>query len=283
MGLIAVVVGGLACNVPAFRPRVLPTPRPTRTPLPPPDPTPSPPLAEPTSTPLPPSSWEQVMPGLEIRTEWIVADSVNAPIEMTVVRVNPTLFELKVHYDSGNIARVSEWQARTGAVFLVNGGFFLPTKETLGLIVTGGQSYGVSFEGHGGMLSVSEGGVYIRSLAQFPYLPGESLEEAVQGRPMLLYPGRFPVQFTLSDELSRRTAVGQDSQGRLVFMVNDYGTLSLYALRDWLADNDDLDLWAAFNLDGGGSTGMALQVGGRSLLIDSWSLVPSVVAVYPRP
>jgi exopolysaccharide biosynthesis protein len=280
---MVVVVGALACNVPAIRPRVLPTPRPTRTPLPPPDPILTPTLLEPTSTPLPPSTWEQLMPGLEIRSEWIVTGGVNTPIEMTIVRVDPALFDLKVHYDSGNIARVSDWQARTGAVFLVNGGFFLPTKETLGLIVTDGQAYGDSFVGHGGMLSVSEGGVYIRSLAQFPYLPGEALEEAVQGRPMLLYPGRYPVQFTLSDELSRRTAVGQDSQGRLVFIVNDYGALSLYALRDCLADNDELDLWTAFNLDGGGSTGMALQVNGRSLLIESWSLVPSVVAVYPRP
>jgi exopolysaccharide biosynthesis protein len=276
-------MGGLACNVPAFRPRVLPTPRPTRTPLPPPNPTPSPTPAQSTPTPLPPSTWERLMPGMEIRSEWIVVSGVGTPIEMTIVRVDPALFDLKVHYNSGDIARVSEWQARTGAVFVVNGGFFQTTKETLGLIVTDGQPYGASFESHGGMLSVSEGGVYIRSLAQFPYLPGESLEEAVQGRPMLLYPGRFPVQFTLSNELSRRTAVGQDSQGRLLFIVNDYGALSLYALRDWLVDDDELDVWAAFNLDGGGSTGMALQVDGRSLLIDSWSLVPSVVALYPRP
>lgn len=281
-GVLSLVLGVLACNMPALRFGSAPAPRLTSTPIPPPA-TPVTPMPTPVPTPFPDPAWEELQPGLELRREYLSVQGVSVPAELIVVRVDPAYFELRVHYDPGHIATVSEWQARTGAVFLVNGGFFLPSKETLGLIVADGQRYGQSFDRHGGMLSVSDGIISVRSLAQFPYLEGEALEQAVQGRPMLLYPGRFPVQFDLSDELSRRTAVGQDGQGRLIFVVHDGGILSLYDLRDWMAGNEAVGLWTAFNLDGGGSTGLALAAGERSLLIDSWYRVPSVIALYPRP
>ena len=223
------------------------------------------------------------MPGLELREMQVIVEGVSRPVVVTLARIDPTRFEFRVHYTPDAPATIAEWQARTGATLLINGGFFMTDDRALGLVVVDGESSGVSFDGHGGMLSVTGEEVSIRSLEQFPYRPAEPLDQAVQGRPMLLYPGGIPAEFDLSADLSRRTAVAQDGEGRILFLVNDYGALSLYDLRDWMAAAAELDLTVALNLDGGGSTGFALIAGGRSVLIDSWSAVPDVVALYPKP
>jgi uncharacterized protein YigE (DUF2233 family) len=276
-------LGLAACGGPLIRPRLTPTPRPTRTPLPSPDAPPTATRRPRTPTPTPPPGWETLLPGFELGRMIIVPEGFEYPVEVTVVRLDPARIDLRVHYSQATAATVSGWQARTGALLVVNGGFFYPSRETLGLLIADGETFGYSFDGHGGMLSVVGDEISIRSLAQYPYRPGERFDQAVQGRPMLLYPGGVPADFTLSRELSRRTAVALDRRGRLVFFAIDYGAVSLYDLRDWMAWSEELDLFVGFNLDGGGSTGLALDVGGRSLLIDSWTTVPSVIAVYPKP
>jgi uncharacterized protein YigE (DUF2233 family) len=182
-----------------------------------------------------------------------------------------------------NPGEISDWQRRLGALLVVNGGFFQTNNQPRGLIFADGQRIGTSFYRHGGMLTVSGGTVSIRSLAQFPYQEEEYFEQAVQCSPMLLYPGGFPVQFDdIAADLSRRTAVAQDTQGRIVFLVIDEGVVSLYQLRDWMVEQEDLDLFVAFNLDGGYSTGLDLKAGERELSIESRAKVPDVIAVYPK-
>lgn len=281
--LLATVFSLTACNMPLVRPRLTPTPRPTRTPLPLPEsiPTvtlPPDPSREPTATLSP--NWETLLPGFDLRLMQIEVEGFSRPVDLTLVRVDPALFVFQVHYTPGDLTTVADWQARTGALLVVNGGFYMTDKRPLGLVVVDGEPLGQSFEGHGGMLSVVGDVVSVRSLAVSPYRPGERLDQAVQGRPMLLDPGGLPADFDLAPEPARRTAVAQDRQGRIVFVVSDYGALSLYDLRDWLAETVELDLAIALNLDGGGSTGLALNAGGRSYLINSWSVIPGVIAVY---
>ncbi len=271
----------LACHLPRLGGDALSSPA-TLTPLPPPQ------DSSTASAPLQPSptgspEWEAPVPGLETRVELMRVRGVSEPVEVRLVRVEPSRFDLRVHYAPYRATTVSDWQARTGASLVVNGGFFIPDYSTLGLIVADGERFGDSFDRHGGLLSVVGETVEVRSLAQFPYDPAEPLDQAVQGRPMLLYPGTFPVQFSVDDTPSRRTAVAQDAQGRLVFVVIDYGAVSLYELRDWMVETRLLELFVAFNLDGGGSSGMALVAGGQSVVIDSWNRVPSVIALYPKP
>lgn len=260
--LAVLVAASLACNAAAFAPTA--TPIPTATPLP-------------TSTAEP--GWEAAAPGLALRSVSIPVSS-GGLIPATLVRVDPSLYTMRVHYDQTNPSTISAWQARTGAALVVNGGYFTPEYAPLGLLVADGQITGQSFDGFGGMLSTSGEGVSLRALSQEPYF-GEPLDQAVQGRPVLLYPGGTPADFDFSTEPDRRTAVALDAEGRLVFIIVDRSAVSLYELRDWLAVQDVFDVTAALNLDGGGSTGMALAVEGRARLIDSWSTLPVVLAFYP--
>lgn len=279
--LLALIAAALACNTPGLAP-----PPPTATPTPLPTPTAIPaPLPAATAAPtMPPlgQSWRTIVPGIELRAEPIPAEGFGE-VEALIVRIDPAQYVMRVHYSQANWSHISGWRQRIDAPFIVNAGFFIPDGSPLGLVVVDGELMGASYLNCCGMLSVSGGRTQLRWLAAEPYQAGEALEQAMQGRPMLIEPGGVPADFDLSPELSRRTAVAVDGEGRLMFVVVRDLALSLYQLRDWMADQRDIDFQAAFNLDGGGSTGMALRAGDVDLLIDSWNSVPSVLAFTPAP
>jgi len=232
------------------------------------------------ATPTFPVTWETIQPGIELRAAYIeLPDS--APAEILLLRIDLTHYAFRVHYNPDDPAPVSEWAGQLGAPIVINGGFFTPEYESVGLLSVDGVLHGYTFEDKGGMLSVRGGGTTIRSLIDFPYQPGETFDQAVQGLPMLVNPGGSPANFDLPDRPSRRTAVGLDAQGRLIVMTIYTFTVSLYQLRDWLVTSD-LGLDTALNLDGGKSTGLYLSTDRRELLIDSIEPVPSVVAFYPH-
>ena len=100
---------------------------------------------------------------------------------------------------------------------------------------------------------------------------------------MLITNGQASFANTQGDRISRRTIAAQDVQGRIVLMV----TTSLVGMRlvdlsNYLASSD-MQLVNAVNLDGGGSTLLALNVPGQQPY-DVFSLdpVPTVLAIYPR-
>lgn len=223
------------------------------------------------------------MPGVELQTTQLVINPSVGSTDIVLLRADPAQIRLKIFYAPDDPATVLGWHARTHALATVNGGFYNPDNLTNGLLVSNGRRYGVTFDRHGGMLSVVNDKVAVRSLAQFPYDPAEPLDQAVQGRPMILYPGGFPVQFDdVSDVSDRRTVVGQDRSGRLVFIVADQSVVSLYRLRDWLAsERPDLDLFVAFNLDGGHSTGLAVG-GSHPVAIDSRTRIPGVIGIFEK-
>jgi uncharacterized protein YigE (DUF2233 family) len=173
---------------------------------------------------------------------------------------------------------------------LVNAGFFQEDYSVAGLLVTGGVVFGTSFDqitapGYesGGMFSISSGVLDIRSTEAFPYLPGEPLDEAVQGLPLLLDDGGVPLIFDLPSRPTRRTVVALDDSGRLLLIAVTQGAVTLTSLREWLAASPELSLSSALNVDGGASTGISIQLGGWSLLTDSYTPVSSVLAVYAAP
>ena len=132
------------------------------------------------------------------------------------------------------------------------------------------------------MLQVQNGSVRVRSTILEPYA-GEPLEQAVQAFPMLITNGQASFANPQGDRISRRTLVGQDRQGRILLIATpSLVGMKLVDLSSYLAATD-LDLVNAVNLDGGGSTMLALDAPGQpSYQILSLDPVPTVLAVYPR-
>jgi uncharacterized protein YigE (DUF2233 family) len=235
-----------------------------------------PPTPTPTPTPAP-EGWQVLAYGLEQRA---YRPGSNILGQIQVLRVDPTQYTFRAHYQPGAPLTLRQWQAvLPDAVAFVNANFFSPDHTILGLLVADGQVYGQSYQGRGGTFVVQNGVPRVRSNTLEPYA-GESLEQAVQAFPMLVENGQ--AVYTGDSRVARRTAIAQDAQGRILLMVTPLTGLTLDALSAYLPATD-LQIVQAFNLDGGGSTLMHVQVpGGSPLQLTSFDPVPAVLAVYPR-
>ena len=199
-----------------------------------------------------------------------------------MARVDASQVRFRVRYEPDRPRRVSEWFDSDKTLLVINGGYFDPQKQALGLLISNGQVFGQSYRGFGGMFAVNGNGVKIRWNIAQPYVDGEGLTDAVQNFPMLVIPGGAPnMQIDDNQQFAPRTAVGQDRSGRIVFVVSPGSMFTLTGLGQWLAASD-LDLDAALNLDGGSSSGLLLHAGDQTLGVDSWVGVPDVIVVEAK-
>ncbi len=229
-----------------------------------------------------------LLPGVELRQMNVPADGsgvaqpgASSVERLTIVRLDPDRVRFRVHYDPAAPRPVSGWADSLQPLLLVNGGYFTPENQTACLLVSDGRVWGVPYGDYAGLFAVDAGGrVSVRWLRERPYNPAEPLVQAVMSFPVLVKPGGvmgFPAD---ADEgaRARRTVVAQDFDGRILFIVAPRGFLSLHQMAVFLATSD-LEIDVALNLDGGYSTGLWLNAGGKSLAIDSFVPVPSVVSV----
>lgn len=232
----------------------------------------------PTATPVPQDTgWRTLAPGIEYR-EWRVTINDRSD-RLRLARVDPAQVRLRVVYNPDSPRRVSEWLVATQAQLVINGNYFDPQNQALGLIVADGVRAGVNYEGFGGMLAIGENSVKVRWNVSAPYRSDEALVYGLQNFPMLVLPGgQANTQIDDNQRLAPRSVVAQDRSGRLIFLVSPSLMFTLTGLGQWLAASD-LDIDTALNLDGGTSSGLLLREGTQIIGVDSWVNVPSVIVV----
>ncbi|MBX3056218.1 MAG: phosphodiester glycosidase family protein [Anaerolineae bacterium] len=236
------------------------------------------PPSPPTPSPPPDTGWQTLHPGLEQRVIRLLAADGRVREELSIFRIDPALYEFRIAYRPGEPQTLAQWQAETGALLVVNGGFFTEEFVATGLTVIEGQANGRTYGDFAGMFAVTEGGPEVRWLGVRPYNPNESLRYALQSFPMLLKPGG---QMGYPDEdgaAARRTVVAQDGDGRVLFILAPWGSFTLHQLSVWLAESD-LNLDVALNLDGGTSTGLHLAE--PEVVIPAFTRLPIVITVFP--
>lgn len=241
--------------------------------------------SSPAATPTPPldTGWQPLRPGMERRTITLLNPTGQSTEQLYLLRLEPAQFQFSIGYRPGQPQSLADWQQETGALVVVNGGYFTPEFTATGLTVVDGQPSGVSYEGFGGMFSVTrdvtQEGVEVRGLEERPYSPTEPLLFALQSFPMLVKPGG-QVGYPEEDGLpSRRTVVGQDQNGRILFILAPWGSFTLHKLSLFLA-NADLELETALNLDGGTSTGLLLADPPEQ--VPAFAALPTVILVNGR-
>ncbi len=237
------------------------------------------PTRPPTATPEPDDSgWQTLAPGVEWRRLW--AETGIGRERLTLARLDPAQVRLRAIYQPAHPRRISQWAANLpNALLVVNAGYFSPEKQATGLIISDGVPSGHPYDDFAGMLAVDAyGQTSVRWLRTWPYRAGEGLLQAVQSFPVLVKPGGvmgFPPDAD-QGQRSRRTVVGQDTAGRIIFLVSPAPRFSLHELAVWLTASD-LALDIALNLDGGHSTGMWIK--GHNKQIDSFETLPAVIVV----
>ena len=225
------------------------------------------------------NAWKQATPGIEVRFEHWKSPGDNEDT-VAIARLDVHKVHLRIGYSPDKPEDANAWMKQTGALALMNGGYFDKNNQSTGLLISDGQVSGNSYDSFGGMLAVDmQGKVSLRSLHQQPYDAGsEQFQQATQSSPMLVIDGKR-TQFQADSVSQRRSVVAMDSQGRLLFIASAGQAFTLDELADLLAASD-LSIVTALNLDGGAST--ALHVDGSSgqqIGIDAFTPLPIVILV----
>jgi uncharacterized protein YigE (DUF2233 family) len=240
------------------------------------------PTTQPTSTPAvepDDTGWQALSSGIELRRLKVEVNGVSS--RLWLARLDPARAQLRVLYDRANPRLVREWFAGGKFLLAVNAGYFTEDYTATGLIISDGARSGQSYTGFGGMLAVQASKTRVRWLVTEPYSANEPLRQAVQAFPMLVHSGGKPGIAEDDGKLARRTVVGQDRQGRIVFVSSPESFFTLKALSMFLAASD-LQLDTALNLDGGPSSGMLVAGRAGPVGVDSWIKIPAVIVAEAR-
>ena len=251
----------------------------TNTPLPTFTPSPVPPTAIPTLD----ANWLSVANGIAYRN-LTFKDTQGNLVGVLVARIDPTKVNFQVAYIPGQTKTMQNWPlALPGAALIVNGNYFDPSGNPLGLLATNGNLSGFSNgRTDSGFFQVNGGIARVRSLFLEPFNNTEHFDQLLQGFPMLMVKGQVAPAFNgdLDNTAQRRTVIAQDIHGNILIIVTPLAGASFKDMAAYLGVSG-LQIDSALNLDGGASTSMYLQTGGPSQYTYGIS-VPVVLAVFPH-
>ncbi len=240
---------------------------------------------EPTDAPAPEASptplsnfWQMIYPGIDVtRTE----------SGLQVLRHAPNLVTYGVLFESDpdKAQQLSDWLDQApDAIAAVNCGFYWEKEGQylhMGLLEVNEQRLAQVRPKWGAALVVRDGKA---SIVRQPKKTIPPMTFGLQGWPTLLSQGQL-VDLTGIDqgEIARRTAVGVDSSGRVLWIVDNLGsTLGDFART---LQQADLDLVDVVNLDGGASTGLRWRPdpAGKQTGVDSLPIPCAITLSPPQP
>ena len=231
--------------------------------------------ALPTKTAAP--AWETLADGLEWRTLIPNGDEL---AQLIVVRIDPQRFRFRALYSPGHPRRLSEWRAEApDAAVIINANFFDEAYRALGAVVSDGIVHGAFNDDYGGSFLARDGAASVIVNHTLNFSQANTIDQLVQGYPMLVDQGDPAYVRRTGSQRARRTVIAEDSRGNILILVAPYLGLSLADLSEYLT-RTDLNIVRAVNLDGGGSTLIAIP--GADYTQPSFDAVPTILAVYPR-
>ncbi|MBI4121914.1 MAG: phosphodiester glycosidase family protein [Parcubacteria group bacterium] len=235
-----------------------------------------PPTATVPQNEAPVSGWQTLSSGLERRV--FVSPDRTPGYEFVAYRLNNKLFQMDLAY-SQEPKRLEDWHDQEQSILTINGGYFTEDWKPTGLFVDEGKKIGnqVYDLNRSGTVAIENG--RLRFLSSLPGALGK--QDVFQSFPLLVKNGQAAVS-TDSEQIARRTVIGQDLAGRVLIIVVDKTPLTLFALAKILAESD-LTLVNALNLDGGPSTGLIYDDGQFSENLLSLSALPIVLTVTRAP
>ena len=229
------------------------------------------------------SEWHEIEKGLEIKEDVFKNEASDKEEKITLVKIDPNLFEFKISQDTENPKSIFEWQKETNAVLASNGGYFQENFQTAGLLVIDGKTFGPKkSQVYDGMLLISAGFPQLRYLpvSGFDY-EKEKIDFGVQSFPVLIKPEGLANLSEDDGKLSRRTVIAQGSDNNIYLIYTHNFNISLFQLMNYLL-NSEIKFKIAVNLDGGSSTGLEIKDNDFSYEIQSINQVPNAILVYKK-
>lgn len=223
-------------------------------------------------------SWQKIAPGIfytDLKTEqpnpWghVHTFRVNLQSNKMGVVLAPQLTK--------RYATAQEFLRFTQSLIAINGGFFDPRYQPLGLRISEHKQLNpIKHITWWGIFYVTDKTAHIKSAKRFT--PSPNIEFAVQSGPRLLVKGRLS---SLKPGVAERTALGISRDGDVIIIVTENAPMTLSALAKLMhsplvACND------ALNLDGGSSTQLSTLFASLRLNVLGFSSVSDAVTVTAR-
>lgn len=200
--------------------------------------------------------------------------------QIVVVRIDPRRFRFRALYREGDPQSLAAWRSlEADASLIVNANFFDENQRALGAVVSDGVHYSAAYTDRGGLFMLRDGSPTVTSYQTPQAQIDDAVQQAVQGFPLLVDQGQPAYVSAANGERNRRTLIAEDRRGNILIMVAPFLGPSLNDLSAWLPTTD-LAIVTAVNLDGGGSTMLALPA--ADYVLPSFDAVPTILAVYAR-
>lgn len=216
--------------------------------------------------------WREALPGLSFR----IATVAGGAARMILVRADLNFFNLSavdaLKIDRG-IRTAEELVINHRAAGAINGGYFDKDGTPLGLLIHQGQTIRSLRPVDWGIFLIRGGKAEIRHTRDG--VPAGT-EEAIQCGPRLVIEGDIPGFYP---EISARSGIGIDPEGRVVLAATSQGELSL---RQFALALKTFGCVNAMNLDGGPSTQLFIKAGKTLLDVPGGYGIPTALLLVPR-
>jgi len=238
------------------------------------------------------TGWRVLGEGLEIQVVKPKGEKSNPPLLVTLLRVWPRYYDLKVIHatDFGQQAStVRPLAEASGALGAINAGFFYPDLRPMGLVIARGKPRSpLKKRSHPlfeGVFLMKDGKPYIGRPDDVDL---KGTQEAIQSGPLLVMGGLLaPGIDSTSQARHARSAIGIDRNGNILLVTSSGGgdAFTLAELARFLLPTGH-DSWGceeALNLDGGGSTQLYLQSKRGTVDVRGLSQIPVALGIFRRP
>ncbi len=222
--------------------------------------------------------WRSLDKGLEYTSIRLSPGTIHA------FRINPKNYRFGVatakELGKKNSTVDSMAKAR-GALLAINGGFFTPEYDSLGLLIDNGKTLN-PFKNTSwwSIFYIRSGVPNIIHASQFRN--DKRISMAVESGPRLLVNGSIP---KLKPSFAERSAICVTKKKEVVIVATENLVIQPTDLADRMRKSEGQGGFAcqtALNLDGGSSTQLYAKVGGFKLDVDGLKQVANAVVVLPK-
>lgn len=211
-------------------------------------------------------AWQSIQKGWEYQKE--------GP-RIHIFRIDPKEYRLDILIanDHGTPTLAAKtFREKSGALLVINGGFFDEKLRSLGLLVKKRQIVNLLRNSEWGIFQIRD---HVPSIIHRRDWNPEKVEMAIQAGPRLVIDGQIP-SFKPEEQPHRRSAMGVTPEGKVLIAICD----EPIEMRKW-AELIQRFAPSAMNLDGGGSSQISVQLKDFSLELIGTTGVPNAVAVFP--
>ncbi len=228
-----------------------------------------------------PVVWRPIAPGLEYSKMAILEAGGQGSIH--AFRIDLNQYQLHLTFakdyqrDAASVKTLAEY---AHALLAINGGFFSPAYQPLGLRIQAGKVRApLKNTRWWGIFYIQDNRPYIVSQRQYHY--NRRIQFAVQSGPRLVINGRIP---NLKHNFDERSAVGITTNGKIILAATENVPITTRQLADiFKRSNRDggYNCPNAINLDGGSSSQLYARMPGFSLHVPNFSAVTDAITVTP--